>query len=249
LAFDARLGMTILYLDCFSGIAGDMLLGALLDLGLPLDELRRALGSLALENCEVTAEKVSRAGIAATRFVLRDAERAASDARHDHRHHQHHHEDHESRTDDQHRVTPSPGVETATGPRHPHRSLPEIFSLIDRSALSSAGRDRVKQLFTRLAEVEAAIHQMPVDRVHLHEVGALDSIIDIVGAVFALEHLAADRIVCSPLNVGAGMVDSAHGRFPVPAPATIALLGDAPVYSSGEPSELVTPTGALLATS
>src|SRR5436853_1041107 len=103
-------------------------------------------------------------------------------------------------------------------------------------------------MFRRLAEVEAGIHQMPVEKVHLHEVGALDSIIDIVGAVFALEWAGADRIVCSPLNVGGGMVNSAHGLFPVPAPATVKLLGDAPVYSGPVQKELVTPTGALIAT-
>jgi len=104
-------------------------------------------------------------------------------------------------------------------------------------------------MFQRLAEVEAAIHQMPVEKVHLHEVGALDSIIDIVGAVFALEWVGAERIVCSPLNVGGGMVRSAHGVFPVPAPATVKLLGDAPIYSGAIQKELVTPTGALIATS
>jgi uncharacterized protein (TIGR00299 family) protein len=126
--------------------------------------------------------------------------------------------------------------------------LAEIFTLIDRSALSPSGRDRAKALFDRLAVAEAAIHQMSVDEVTLHEVGALDSIIDIVGAVFAFEWLQADRIVCSPLNVGGGMVKSAHGLIPVPAPATLRLLGDAPIYSGAVQKELVTPTGALLAT-
>src|SRR5688500_472739 len=103
-------------------------------------------------------------------------------------------------------------------------------------------------MFRRLAEAEAEIHGMSVDAVHLHEVGALDSIIDIVGAVFALEWFAADRIVVSPMNVGGGMVKSAHGVFPVPAPATLALVKDAPVYSSGIQAELLTPTGALILT-
>ena len=120
--------------------------------------------------------------------------------------------------------------------------------MIDGSALSPEGRDRAKAMFQRLGEAEAAIHQMPVEKVHLHEVGALDSIIDIVGTVFAMEWAGADRVVCSPLNVGGGMVHSAHGVFPVPAPATVRLLGDAPVYSGAVQKELVTPTGALIAT-
>jgi uncharacterized protein (TIGR00299 family) protein len=121
--------------------------------------------------------------------------------------------------------------------------------VIDRSALSAAGRERANALFQRLAEAEAAIHQMSVEDVHLHEVGALDSIIDIVGTVFAMEWVGADRVVCSPLNVGGGMVRSAHGLFPVPAPATVKLLGDAPIYSGSVQHELVTPTGALIASS
>jgi hypothetical protein len=201
----------ILYFDCFSGISGDMVLGALIDAGLPLEDLKGALGSLAIAGCDVTTERVLRAGISATKFNVREE----------------HHHPHD----------------------HAHRSLAEIFALIDRSALSPAGRERAKALFQRLAEVEAGIHQMPVERVHLHEVGALDSIIDIVGAVFAFEWFGADRIVCSPLNVGGGTVQSAHGLFPVPAPATVKLLGDAPIYSGPVQKELVTPTGALIATS
>ncbi len=110
---------------------------------------------------------------------------------------------------------------TRTQDQQPHRSLPKIFSADRRVGAVAAGRDRAKAMFQRLAEAEAAIHQMPVEQVHLHEVGALDSIIDIVGTVFALEWAGADRIVCSPLNVGGGMVHSAHGLFPVPAPATV----------------------------
>jgi pyridinium-3,5-bisthiocarboxylic acid mononucleotide nickel chelatase len=237
----------VLYLDCFSGISGDMLLGALLDAGLPLDELKRALGSLAVEGYHVSAERVLRAGVSATKFHVHEhgapAVRAAAGhavaaaGRQHHHDHQHdHHHDHEHRT----HVEAPPHVSES------HRSLPEIYASIDRAALSPAGRDRAKALFQRLAEAEAAIHAMPVDRVHLHEVGALDSIIDIVGAVFGLEWFAADRIVCSPLNVGGGMVESAHGTFPVPAPATLRLLADAPVYAGPVRQELVTPTGALI---
>ncbi len=214
----------LLYFDCFSGISGDMVLGALLDAGLPLDDLKRALGSLAMSGYEVSTARVLRAGVSATKFIVHEERRP--------------------------RGAPRASPALTTDHHHdPHRSLPEIFALIDRSALSAAGRDRAKALFHRLAEAEAAIHQMPVEHVHLHEVGALDSIIDIVGAVFALEWAGADRIVCSPLNVGGGMVQSAHGLFPVPAPATVRLLGDAPIYSGAIQKELVTPTGALIATS
>src|SRR5262245_10615976 len=133
----------ILYLDCFSGIAGDMVLGALLDAGLPFDELKAALGSLAIDGYDITAERVLRAGVSATKF--RVIEQAPSTPHH-----------------------------------HPHRHLKSIFNLIDRSGLSERGRARAKELFQRLGEAEAAIHQMPIEKVHLHEVGALDSIIDIV---------------------------------------------------------------------
>jgi uncharacterized protein (TIGR00299 family) protein len=217
----------LLYFDCFSGISGDMVLGALLDAGLPLDELKRALGTLAVSGYHIHASRVLRAGVSATKFTVHDHESGSHG-------HEHHHDDGHSHSHDA---------------GHTHRSLPEIFDLIDTSTLSATGRDRAKALFQRLAEAEAAIHQMPVEQVHLHEVGALDSIIDIVGAVFALEWFGADRIAASPLNVGGGVVQSAHGLFPVPAPATVKLLGSAPIYGGAVQKELVTPTGALIVSS
>ena len=217
----------ILYFDCFSGASGDMILGALLDAGLPLEQLRAAVGSLALDGVTLEAERVDRSGIGATKFCVRGA---AQDRGHDHDGGQHHHGPHHHHHE------------------HGHRGLSEICALVDRSALSGSAKDRAKRLFRRLAETEADIHQRPVEEIHLHEVGAVDSIIDIAGAVFGLEWVGADRIVSSPLNVGSGTVTCAHGVLPVPAPATARLVLGAPVYSTGVEAELLTPTGALLVT-
>jgi uncharacterized protein (TIGR00299 family) protein len=206
----------ILYFDCFAGAAGDMILGALLDAGLPFDELKRALGSLAVEGWDVSVDRVIKTGVTASKFRVHE---------HVHAH---------GRDSDGH--------------HHEHYHLKHIFAAIERSALNEAGKAKAVTMFQRLAAAEAAIHGTTMDKVHLHEVGALDSIIDIVGAVFALEWFKADRIIVSPMNVGGGMVKSAHGVFPVPAPATLALLKNAPVYSSGIQSELLTPTGALILT-
>lgn len=189
-----------------------MILGALLDLGLPLDDVRGALGSLAIDYGGVSSARVLRAGVSATKFIVA-AEQPASE-----HHHKHYH-------------------------------LKGIVNSINRSALSPAGKERAIHLFERLAQAEAEIHDMPVEKVHLHEVGALDSIIDIVGAVYGLEQFGADRIVSSPLNVGSGTVHCAHGVFPVPAPATARLLQGVPIYSGDLQMELVTPTGALIVTS
>ena len=253
------------YFDCFSGASGDMVLGALLDLGLPLEALRAALGSLDIEYGGVSAERVLRAGVSATRFRANAEERlghagqvpsaahrdAASHEHHahssgshvhapdtSHDHGQHDHRDHEHGD----REHAHEGV-------HAHHSLKDIARYIERSALSRTGKDRALELFEKLAQAEAAIHDVPIERIHLHEVGALDSIIDIVGAVFGMEWLGADEVIVSPLNVGSGTVWCAHGEFPVPAPATARLLAGVPIYAGAVANELVTPTGALLMTS
>jgi pyridinium-3,5-bisthiocarboxylic acid mononucleotide nickel chelatase len=215
--------LKVLYFDCFAGAAGDMILGALLDAGLPFEELTRALGSLAVEGWDVSVDRVIKTGISATKFRV-----------HEHSHAQ----------------TGTGNREPGTGAHHHrdrgHHSLDQIFAAIGRSSLSASGKTRAIGMFKRLGEAESAIHGIPIDKIHLHEVGALDSIIDIVGAVFAIEWFKADRIVVSPINVGSGMVRTEHGVFPVPAPATVSLLKNAPVYSSGIQSELLTPTGALI---
>ncbi len=242
--------MTVLYFDCFSGASGDMILGALIDAGVKLEDVRRALGSLAITPDTVWTEPVVRGGIRATKFNVR-GETHPVDGHHDHdHHHEHAHASHgqhaptrvrshghESASHRQVEIAP-----TASTPPNAGRDL----RLVDSSSLSGSAKDRTKHLFTVLGEAEAAIHGTPLDRVHLHEVGALDSIIDIAGTVFALEQLGVDTIVSSPLNVGGGTIHSAHGHYPVPAPATMRLLKGAPVYSGAQKVELVTPTGALL---
>ena len=228
-----------------------MILGALIDAGIPLDDVRKALGSLAVDPSTVWTERVTRTGISATKFCVR-GEGAPQDHADDHDGHHHHHHEHghahaHAHDDAQHHPHTHPH-ETRHQDHHAHRSLDEISRLIDRSGLSATGKTRSIALFRRLAEVEAGIHGMSVDDVHLHEVGALDSIVDIVGTVYALESLGVDRIVSSPLNVGSGSIRSAHGLYPVPAPATTKLLEGAPIYAGPQRAELVTPTGALLVT-
>jgi uncharacterized protein (TIGR00299 family) protein len=235
---------TIAYFDCFSGVAGDMMLGALIDLGLPVERLREALGSLALEYGTISAERVLRAGISATKFHASADEPVGvhhpheAHPQHDPHHHEHdqphEHEHHQHEQHHQH--------------DQDHHSLAEIQRAIQRSSLSAEGKDRAIHLFERLAAAEAAVHGIPIERVHLHEVGALDSVIDIVGAVYGMEWLGVDEVIASPLNVGSGTVRCAHGVYPVPAPATARLLKGVPVYAGDVQTELVTPTGALLIT-
>ena len=229
----------VMYVECRSGAAGDMLLGALLDLGLPLDALESALGSLGVGHALVVS-RVIRAGVTATKVDVRARDATAESGR-PHVHDQAHHHSH----DHPHAPGHEPHSHHTGGD---HRSLDEIAQLIRQSALSSAGQDRAIALIRRLGAVEAAIHGVPIETVHLHEVGALDSIIDIVGLVFAFEWLGIDEVIVSPLNVGGGTVEIAHGRFPVPAPATLALLKGVPIYNGGPDVELVTPTGALVLT-
>jgi uncharacterized protein (TIGR00299 family) protein len=202
----------LLYLDCSSGVSGDMLLGALIDMGLPVERLQAALAGILPAGCSLQASRVQRSGISATQFTVVEPAGAGHDAHHAHRH------------------------------------LSQIVALIEGTPLPVSVRNKAIELFRRLGTIEADIHGIPVEQVHFHEVGALDSIVDIVGAVWAIEQLGVSQVVSSPLNVGAGTVETSHGRLPVPAPATLRLLEGTPVYSSGTPMELVTPTGALLVT-
>lgn len=218
------------HLDCASGIAGDMFLGACLDLGMPLDLLAETVARLGLPGVSVESRKALRGGLTGTRFrVLVDGrplegpDPEEHTHSHEHPHHHHHHpHDH-----------------------HHGRGLESIRRLIGESGLQAPIKERALRLFQRLGEAEAKAHGVPVERVHFHEVGAVDSIVDLVGAAAAIELLAPERLTCSPVNVGSGRVKTAHGELPVPAPATAELLRGVPVYG-GPGGELTTPTGAVL---
>jgi uncharacterized protein (TIGR00299 family) protein len=196
--------MKVAYFDCFSGISGDMTLGALLDAGVPLEQLRDKLNGLDVPGWQLTAEKVWKNGMAATyaRVVTED---------------------------------------TST-----HRSLSIILEILEKSRLSGAVKDRAGAIFQKLGEAEAAVHDVPLEEIHFHEVGAVDSIVDIVGACVGFAALGIEKFACSPLNVGGGTAKMAHGVLPVPAPATARLLLGKPTYSNGVQKELVTPTGAAI---
>jgi uncharacterized protein (TIGR00299 family) protein len=223
--------MRIGYLECFSGISGDMLLGALVDAGVPFACLEETTAALNV-GARLEMRKVNRGGIAAIKVDVFTPDSPAAEpahTHHDHPEHEHHVHTHEIH---QHHA--------------PHRSLSAIIEIIRSATLTYAVKQRSIRAFQLLGEAEAAIHSIPVEQVHFHEVGAVDTIVDIVCAAAGVETLGVDRWLSSPLNVGSGTVVCQHGTLPVPAPATLALLGDAPVYAAGEPMERVTPTGAAL---
>jgi pyridinium-3,5-bisthiocarboxylic acid mononucleotide nickel chelatase len=235
--------MRIGYLECFAGLSGDMLLGALVDAGVPPALLQQTTASLNL-GATLAFDSVDRSGISARKArVLVNGEDA--DAKHSHAHshehaHDHHHEHWHSHEDPHsHEHTP---VQT-----HPHgRNLPAIREILNKAPLAADARALALRAFELLGQAEAAIHNTPLDQVHFHEVGAVDAIVDITCAAVGLTSLNVDRWYASRVNVGSGFVDCAHGRFPVPAPATASLLRGVPTYSEGPAMELVTPTGAAL---
>ncbi|HEY3989260.1 MAG TPA: nickel pincer cofactor biosynthesis protein LarC [Acidobacteriaceae bacterium] len=233
--------MRIGYLECFAGLSGDMLLGALVDAGVSPALLQQTTASLNLD-ATLSFESVDRSGISASKARVlvngQDADAPRSHAHphdHDHSHsHDHHHEH-----DHDHDHAPSH--------THEHgRNLPAIREILNQAPLPSDARALALRAFELLGQAEAAIHNVPLDQVHFHEVGAVDAIVDITCAAVGLTSLHINRWYCSPVNVGSGFVDCAHGRFPVPAPATASLLRGIPSYSEGPAMELVTPTGAAL---
>jgi uncharacterized protein (TIGR00299 family) protein len=228
--------MRIAYLECFSGISGDMLLGALVDAGVPFTRLAETAAALNV-GARLEMRKVSRGGLAGTKVDV-----IAPDDPREHSHDPHSHEAH-SHAEHAHPHTHS---HERSHTHAAHRSLSTILSIIRSAPLSEQVKQRSTRAFQLLGEAEAAIHDVPVEQVHFHEVGAVDTIVDIVCAAVGAESLNIDRWFCSPLNVGSGTVVCQHGTLPVPAPATLALLGDAPVYAAGPAMERVTPTGAAL---
>ncbi len=235
--------MRIGYLECFSGISGDMLLGALVDAGVPFDSLAETAVALNVD-ARLEMRKVSRGGLAATKVDVITPDRPGSEPDHSHQEHSHTHphEAHSRTHPDQLHTLEA----TAAHSHAPHRHLSAILKIIESAPLSDAVKARSTRAFQLLGEAEAAIHSIPIENVHFHEVGAVDTIVDIVCSAAGAELLGVDRWLASPLNVGSGTVKCQHGTLPVPAPATLALLGDAPVYAAGPPMERVTPTGAAV---
>ncbi|HZE20778.1 MAG TPA: nickel pincer cofactor biosynthesis protein LarC, partial [Desulfobaccales bacterium] len=192
------------FFDCFAGLSGDMTLGALLDLGLPLAELQGLAAALGLAGVSLAAHRVSKEHLTGLQ------------------------------------------VEIHAGAPQPGRTYQEITALIEGASLPEAVKAQSLKMFRLLGEVEARIHGQPLEEVHFHELGALDTIVDVVGVAFGLERLGVSRLFCSPLPMGWGMIAAAHGRLPNPAPATLELLKGLPVYGTDLPGELVTPTGAVI---
>jgi pyridinium-3,5-bisthiocarboxylic acid mononucleotide nickel chelatase len=196
--------MKLAYFDCFSGISGDMILGALVDAGCVVEELRAGLRGLQVPGWELTARKVWKNGMSATY------------------------------------------VRVLTEDQSKHRSLSVILEILQKSQLVPRVRDRAAAIFQKLGEAEARVHDVPLEKIHFHEVGAVDAVVDIVGACIGFHAMGIEKFACSALNVGGGTAKMAHGVLPVPAPATANLLQGKPTYSNGVQKELVTPTGAAI---
>jgi uncharacterized protein (TIGR00299 family) protein len=255
--------MRIAYLECFSGVSGDMFLGALVDAGVPAALLEETVAALGV-GARLEISRVVRSGISATKVDVwvgeeKDLPREEFWERQDEHSHGHEPSDHSREHGHSHSL---PGKSERASRPLPHEALPhehssshehshsrgltEIRGIISAASISEGAKKTAIAIFEALGRAEAKIHNTSIESVHFHEVGAVDALVDIVCAAVGAEALGVDEIICSPLNVGGGMVKCAHGTFPVPAPATVELLADAPVYSSGLQAELVTPTGAAI---
>ena len=199
--------MIVAYFDCFSGIAGDMILGALIDLGVDIEFFKKEIKKLGLMDYSIDVKKAKKKNVTASDVIITINEKQQS-----------------------------------------HRSYKDIKKLIDESCLDDDVKDLSKKIFYNLAVAEGKVHNVDTDDVHFHEVGAVDSIIDIVGSVIGLKKLGVDQVFCSKLPLGSGFVNCSHGVIPIPAPATVELLRDVPVYQADVDHEMVTPTGAAVIT-
>ncbi|MGB6839415.1 MAG: nickel pincer cofactor biosynthesis protein LarC [Candidatus Sulfotelmatobacter sp.] len=246
--------MRIAYLECFSGMSGDMFLGALVDAGVPARLFEETVAALGV-GAKLEISRVVRSGISAIKVdVYVDGEKDLPREEYWEREGREHLHSEDHHASEHHGPSHShPGESSRAGAPAPHshshghsRGLSEIRQIISAAAISESAKKTAIAIFETLGRAEAKIHDTSIESVHFHEVGAVDAIVDIVCATVGAEALGVDQIICSPLNVGGGMVKCAHGTFPVPAPATVELLKDAPVYSSGLQAELVTPTGAAI---
>jgi len=235
----SHLSGNILFIEPSSGASGDMMIGALLDLGFSFEELREKLLLLPLDGYQLSAEKCNRSGIQATKFnVLETHELNHKHEDHHKLHHHEHghkHEHHTQEHEHKHR-------------HHHQRTFADIRAMIEGSRLSLWVKEKSIKAFRRLAEAEGKIHGHPADQVHFHEVGAVDSIVDMVGTMIIMESFSSMRVVSSAINIGQGTLECQHGVYPVPAPAALELLCNVPVFSNSIMGELTTPTGAALLT-
>ena len=236
--------MTTLYFDCFSGISGDMVIGALLDAGADLAQMEEELKKLKIESeYTITQKSVNKNGITAVKFDVNLLNENEHHHHHDHSHsHDHHHahdhdhshsHDHDHSHDHHH--------------HHDHRAYKQITEMIKAAGFSEAVTNRSLAIFKKIGEAEGKIHGLPLADVHFHEVGAVDSIIDIIGASILIDQLGITSIHCSPIPTGSGHIYIDHGTYPVPAPATLEILKGVPIARTSIKGELATPTGAAIA--
>lgn len=236
----------ILYFDVLSGISGDMTIGALLDLntGITIEHLESELNKLNFEGYKIIAKRTKKNGITGTKFDV-----ILHEHKHEHEHeHGHIHEHEHSHTHEHEHTNNNKKQQSHKSHNHSHnhRSYKDIIKLIDESSLNDNIKKMSKEMFLNIGLAEAKVHDNTLEEVHFHEVGAIDSIVDIVGVAICIDALNVDEILFSSIPVGTGFVNSQHGVIPVPAPATLEILKGIPIYSKGIKSELVTPTGATI---
>ena len=243
----------IFYFDCFAGISGDMSVGPLIDAGVKFEYIEEELKKLKIDGYKVSCEKKLKNGIAGTKFnvtlenedgkkietIELNNEKKVDGHNHKHVHSHSHAHTHKH-------INLHSHLEESGHKPHVHRNLKDINLIIDNSELSENIKNISKKIFNIVAEAEGKIHGKNIDEVHFHEVGAIDSIVDIVGFAICLDYIKPDKIYSSKLYLGRGFVKCAHGIIPVPAPATIEILKGAKVYSGGIEGETVTPTGAAI---